>query len=93
MSDNAGRAAIARGFLLRVVRRQPGAMTNDAWRTCRAAGWFMVMLTNVLLWANYDSFTRWCAKVERNVHEGLTARIGSSSSLMGVKSFPLNHKE
>lgn len=96
MSDNVGRAGFAQG-LPRSARRQPGAVASDLWRRCRAVGWLLVVLTNVFLWVNYDTFTTWYAKVERDVRAGLTTRFGSSGGSLvgvgvGVKAFPLDHK-
>lgn len=97
MSDNVGRAGFARD-LPRSARRQPGAVAaSELWRRCRAVGWLLVVTTNILLWVNYDTFTTWYAKVERDVRAGLTTRFGSGSGSLvgvgvGVKAFPLDRK-
>jgi len=42
-------------------------------------GWLLVLLTNVVLCANYDSVSAWCGRFELNVRPAVAGRVGGSS--------------
>lgn len=78
MTDDAGRTGSARSSVRRASRK-PGAVAISVWKWSRAVGWLLVLLTNVVLCANYDSVSAWCGRFELNVRPAVAGRVGGSS--------------